>query len=59
MDFAKGSAGEVRSISYVLLDNKFINKTDFEKLHTGAENLSIQLSRFKKYLVSDEFKKGF
>ena len=59
IDFAKGSAGEVRSIAYVLFDNSYITKDDFEKLRDDSQNLSSQLSAFKKYLVKNDFKKNF
>ena len=59
IDFAKGSAGEVRSILYILLDNKFVSKEQFEELKERIENISSQLSGLKKYLVKNNFKKNF
>ena len=59
IDFAKGSAGEVRAILYILLDNKHIGSEQFSKLQSDIENISGQLSSFKQYLVKNNFKKGF
>ena len=59
IDFAKGSAGEVRSIGYVMLDNNYIAKNDFEKIKITTEGLSNQPSGFKKYLIKNEFIKEF
>src|SRR3990167_2531693 len=33
IDFAKGSAGEVRCILYIMLDNKYITQDQFKQLH--------------------------
>jgi len=57
IDFSKGSAGEVRSILYIMLDNKYIKENDFKNLHEKIENISMQLSNFKKYLIKNNFKK--
>ncbi len=57
MDIAKGSAGEVRSILYILLDNKYIEVQKFEKIKIDIEDISAQLSSLKRYLVTNEFKK--
>jgi four helix bundle protein len=59
IDFAKGSAGEVRSILYIMLDNKYIKETEFKKFCKNLENISTQLSNFKKYLIKNEYKKPF
>ncbi len=40
IDFAKGSAGEVRSIMYIMLDNKYIS----------TKSLVITTKNWKKYL---------
>ncbi len=55
VDFAKGSSGEVRSINYILIDNKYIDMEDFNKLKQETENLSTQLSNFKKYLLKNDY----
>jgi len=59
LDFAKGSAGEVRSIVYIMFDNKYINTEQFKKMIATTENISAQLASFKKYLVKNDFKKKF
>ena len=59
IDFAKGSAGEVRCILYIMLDNKYITQDQFKQLHINIENISSQLSNFKKFLVKNNFKKSF
>ncbi len=59
LDYAKGSAGEVRCILYIMLDNKYITQDQFKQLHTNIENISSQLSNFKKFLVKNNFKKNF
>lgn len=59
IDFAKGSAGEIRSILYIMLDNKYINEDQFGILQTKIEGISAQLSNLKKYLTKNNFKKQF
>ena len=58
LNIAKGSAGEVRCILYVLLDNNYIDKNKFLELYNYAENISIKLSNFRKFLLKNSnFKK--
>ncbi|MBM2817963.1 MAG: ribosomal protein [Parcubacteria group bacterium] len=59
IDFSKGSAGEVRCILYIMLDNKYIKEEIFRDFCEKIENISGQLSNFKKYLVKNTFKKTF
>lgn len=59
IDFAKGSAGEVRSILYIVIDNKYITSDQFSNMIGKIENISAQLSNFKKYLIKNDFKKKF
>lgn len=59
IDFAKGSAGEVRSILYIMLDNGYITKLDFLALQKDIIAISNQLSGFKKYLINRKFVKKF
>ena len=59
LDFAKGSAGEVRSIMYILLDNKYVTEGQFKNMVLKIESISMQLSSFKTYLVKNDFKKHF
>ncbi len=53
LNIAKGSAGEVRSILYILKDNSYIKDEEFKSLCTKIENISTQLSNFRKYLISN------
>lgn len=58
INISKGSAGEVRCILYVLLDNKYIDKPKFQELYSDLENISIKLSNFRKFLLQhSEYKK--
>ena len=57
LNIAKGSAGEVRSILYILKDNKYIDEKDFEDLYSKVENISAQLSNFRKFLLTNITKK--
>ena len=57
IDFAKGSAGEVRSILYIMIDNKQITSTEFSDFIKKIESISSQLAGFKKYLMKNDFKK--
>lgn len=59
IDFAKGSAGEVRSITYIMLDNGYIKEGVFKVLNDKLLDISSQLSSFKKYLIKNNFKKDF
>lgn len=47
---AKGSAGEVRSQLYRLLDKKYIPQEVFEQKRVFMEDLSKQINRFINYL---------
>ncbi len=57
LNIAKGSAGEVRSILYILKDNHYINDGDFLDLHKKIETISMQLYSFRKFLISSIIKK--
>ena len=50
LGYAKGSAGEVRSMLYVALDLNYITLKDFNKTYNEAVNIITQISNFKKYL---------
>ncbi len=50
LGYAKGSAGEVRSMLYVALDLKYISKDNFDTNYNMAVNIITQISNFKKYL---------
>jgi len=53
---AKGSTGELRSFLYVLLDNQFITKSDFEKLYQESQEIFAMLSKLIRYLSNSNFK---
>lgn len=53
---AKGSADEVRSQLYRLLDNKYITKEFFEGKRLFLEELSPQINRFINYLKQSDYK---
>lgn len=59
IDYAKGSAGEARSILYIIIDNKYVTPDQFNNMIEKIENISTQLSNFKKYLIKNDFKKKF
>jgi len=48
--YSKGSAGEVRSLLYVALDLKYINKDEFNEQYKSAVSVIKQISKFIKYL---------
>ena len=50
LGYAKGSAGEVRSMLYVALDLSYITKDGFDETYNKAVSIIIQISNFKKYL---------
>jgi four helix bundle protein len=47
---AKGSAGEVRSMSYMALELNYINQEEFKTIHNLSEEISKMLSGFIKAL---------
>jgi len=51
---AKGSAGEVRSQLYVLLDGGFVDQEQFKELFAIASDTIRLLSGFMKYLQASE-----
>lgn len=53
LNIAKGSAGEVRSILYILKENNYIIEKDFNNLYLKIEDISAQLSNFRKFLISN------
>jgi four helix bundle protein len=58
LNIAKGSAGEVRCILYILFDNNYIDKNKFDEFYSDLEKISIQLSNFRKFLLKhSHFKK--
>lgn len=51
INISKGSAGEVRCILYILLDNDYISISEHRDLSLEIENISVELSNFYKYLL--------
>jgi len=54
INIAKGSAGEVRAILYILLDNNYITKEKFEITRKEILEISTGLSNFRKYLLNHQ-----
>ena len=50
LGYAKGSAGEVRSMLYITLDLNYISKQDFDENYKIALSIITQISNFRKYL---------
>ena len=50
LGYAKGSAGEVRSMLRAALDLNYISKKEFDKNYSASVNIITQISNFKKYL---------
>jgi four helix bundle protein len=50
LGYAKGSAGEVRSMLYVAMDLNYISKSLFDENYLRARNIITQIANFKKYL---------
>ncbi len=51
LNIAKRSAGEVRAILYILLDNHYINQETFENYKKSATEISSHLANFRKFLL--------
>ena len=57
LGYAKGSAGEVRSMLYITLDLGYISKKDFDENYKIALSIITQISNFRKYLRNFALKK--
>ena len=57
LGYAKGSAGEVRSMLYITLDLNYISKQDFDENYKIALSIITQISKFRKYLRNYALKK--
>ena len=53
LNIAKGSAGEVRCILYILLDNKYIDQKSFEDTKKAVLRISTHLANFRKFLLKN------
>jgi len=50
LGYAKGSAGEVRSMLYIAFDLNYISKSEFDATYEDSVNIITQISNFKNYL---------
>ena len=50
LGYAKGSAGELRSGSYVAVDQQYVSATEHQSLRSECENVSGQLANFISFL---------
>jgi len=57
LNIAKGSAGEVRAILYIALDNGYIQIDIFNSLVVECKELSIHLANFRKFLIVNKARK--
>lgn len=58
LKYAKGSAGELRSQLFILLQINMIDKAKYEELYSRILNLSKQIASFIKYLQDYEQKQN-
>ena len=56
LNIARGSAAEVQSHLYVLLGLKYIEKEDFDRLYSAAEEISRMTLALAKYLRESDRK---
>ena len=56
LSIAKGSAGEMRSQLYRVLDFNYITQEHFDVLKQDSENLSGKINNFITYLNKKDFK---
>ena len=56
--YAKGSAGELRSELFVLIEAEMIDRDIFKELHDDVKRLSRNIQGFRKYLKDYENKKN-
>lgn len=56
LNIAKGSAGEVRSMMYVMLDMQYIDNKIFNEIYSQTITISKSLSGFMNYLKSQPTK---
>lgn len=51
LNIAKGSAGEVRSILYIIEDNKYAQVSELTQVRYEVEMISTQLSNFRSFIL--------
>ncbi len=52
LNIAKGSAGEVRSILYIIEDIGYVNESGLVQLRCEIEMISTQLSNFRSFILT-------
>ena len=57
LNIAKGSAGEVRAIFYILEDNGYVQSLELKVLRTEIKEISMHLANFRKFLLTDKGRK--
>jgi four helix bundle protein len=53
LNIAKGSAGEVRAILYILLDNHYVTQNQFDEIKKSVLEISSHLANFRKFLLKN------
>ncbi len=53
LSISKGSAGEVRAILYILLDNQYITQSQFEETKKIVLEISTHIANFRKFLLKN------
>ena len=56
LSISKGSAGEVRSQLYRILDQEFISKEQFDKLYNLAEEIGKMIDGLMSYLRGSDLR---
>jgi four helix bundle protein len=51
LNVAKGSAGEVRTILYIIEDNRYVKNSELVQLQYEVEAVSTQLSNFRSFIL--------
>lgn len=54
LNVAKGSAGEVRSILYIVEDNQYIKPEKLVQLRYEVETISTQIMNLRRYILSKQ-----
>ncbi len=57
LNIAKGSAGEVRAILYISLDNGYITREQFDGVKKSVLEISTHLANFRKFLLKNSLYK--
>lgn len=56
LSISKGSAGEVKSLLYVALDQNYVRQDVFDKLYQKASEISNMIGGLMNYLQKSQFK---